>query len=267
MLDIKRQQLKRFTIRVELLCLSALILVTASCSEAEKPQSRSIAELRQGLRSGNPRIRTDALKGLSEYGGNAREALDDMIPLLMDSDFSVALSAQLPVLSVGGRTPCVGEAFERALAEVVRDDAGKHVVLKAGIYTILKRENLEEFGVKQAVRDAGDQDVNFRKCAEGILKVAVARADQRTIKVLTAMLSESQPESVLLRIIACLSELGPKARGAIPPLQRLAKTEHGEEVLSAAQKAVISILSGDSEKHVKPNPVPIPYGPVTVPDL
>jgi len=238
---------------------------TASCGERATAQPSSIPELRSDLRSGDAETRGAALRKLSAYGAKATDALEDMLPLLEDSDFSVALSAQTAVWSVGGNTPCVAEAYERALQNIPRDKTGGFVVRKGGIYTILRREKLEEYGVKQAVRDAEDTDVNLRRCAEDILQVAVARADQRTIEVLTALLAENQPDAVMLRVITCLSALGPKAREALPHLRKLATSKQGQEILGAAQRAIVSIEAGvpqpDREKPEESQPPPRPSDP------
>lgn len=201
-----------------------------------------LPRLRGWLRSSDPEERAQAAKALGRLGSHAAPALDDLIAALADSD------------------PFVREAVATALGEIQHEPAK---VVDALVHSLddprlrVARAAIESLGrysdQASTVVPALLRAIDRREVAtEAIWALekwgpAAAPAVDRCALVLANYRPRGLHDRDLVAAIVCLGRIGPKAKSAIPALERIQFAD-SHSTQRAVRRAIIQIMLSDAQK-------------------
>jgi HEAT repeat protein len=242
-----------------ILLLSCVLLPsTFSHLSNDEPKFDSVAELLDGLKDSNQKVRADAARFVFRYllAGKKFDALDAkdlvaaLIPLASDTERQVRYEAVVALSEFGGRQG-IAEEQKRAVMEVVekllKDQDGTIRVKAAEAQAKLDPEKKPD-AIAVIESCFKDKDGGVRLDAAAAFRVLAPKRKAEIVPVLQGLLKDSDrcPSAAVI-----LEQLGPLARPAVPTLVEGLKDRDPYNRVSVAS-ALVAI---DPKQNTKVIPV------------
>lgn len=183
-----------------------------------------VAKLIKTAAKGDVATRVRAITALGQIGGDARAAVQTLVPALQDKDLAVRRAAAESLTQIGGLT----EGDVTVLAEVLVKDPEPDVRLS--VARIVKAMGEEGVGALPAMRKAiSDADPRVR--VESLKAVEqLGNSGRDALPEVTKALENDKVSEVRAEAALALSKFGSDAKPAVPALVQALKKDHNLDV-------------------------------------
>jgi len=192
--------------------------------------------LKTGAASADPKRRTWAVATIGELGGGAREALPVLKGVLSDPSVSVVLAAAAALRKVDPPARFVAPTLFQCLSKVEPKTGNLSQVI----------HELDEVGFFVAC--LGGDRKGFDVDDDALHDIALVGPFRDVLQGHLTQKNLYSPTAVSA-VIQLLGEMGPKARAAVEPLQKIAADHSAGNTHAAEAAQALSKITPPSEKH------------------